>query len=254
MRRWLQLTPLSLLLACAPAAWATFPVVAGTLGSSRITQSTTDTVDLPASIASGDLVMIFHFTEGNSTRTVPSPWVEIFDSNSTGADGLTVAYLIASGGETSVVVTKTVTERFSAIAARITGWHGTTAPEISSSATGSSTTPDPDSVTASWGSDDNLFIAMEATDNDSFTPTAWPTNYTDNQITGPNAASSSGGAIATRNLAASNDNPGTFTITASDTWIAATAVVRPAAAGGGAAQPPTQMMMGVGAALAVPLR
>jgi hypothetical protein len=249
VRPRVNLAVLFLLLACAAPAWATFPTFAGacTLTSRANNGTGVDTVNLPASIASGDLIIIWHFSEGGLTKTVPSPWVELFDGNSSGGDGLYIAYLIASGGETTVVVTKSAGERFAAIACRITAasWHGTTPPEVSTGATGSSQTSDPDSVTASWGSDDNLFIAAQATDNDSFTATGWPSNYSGNQTNSDNVVSSSGGSIATRELAAASDDPGTFTITASDTWIAATVVVR----GTGGAPPaavPQRTLVGVG--------
>ena len=70
------------------------------------------------------------------------------------------------------------------------------------------------------------------------TVTAWPTSYTLSQTTSPDVSSAGRGATAGRNLAAATDNPGTFTWSASDEWIAYTVVVRPAAApgqdGGGA--------------------
>jgi len=240
---------LLLLLAwCAPAQ-ATFPVVAGTATSSRASNAANDSVTLPASVASGDLLLVFHYSDGSLTRTFPSPWVEIKDAVcSSSVCNIGVGYLIASGGETSVTVTKSVSERFTAISYRITGWHGTTPPEISTGATGSSTTPNPDTITASWGSDDNLFIAVMAVDDSGGggSVSTWPANYTGSQITSPTASSAARGAVATRNLAASNDDPGTFTWSASDQWWAGTVAVRPAAAGGGATPPPTQMMQGVG--------
>jgi len=236
-------------LGCVPTAHATFPTVAGTQTSSRASGAADDSVTLPASVASGDLVIAFHYSDGALTRTFPSPWVEIKDAlcNSSVCN-VGVGYLIASGGETSVTVTKSAAERFTAISYRITGWHGTTPPEISAGANGSSTTPNPDSVTASWGSDDNLFIAVMAIDESAGggSVSTWPASYTGSQVTSPNVSSAGRGAVATRDLAASNDDPGTFTWSGSDQWWAGTVVVRPAAAGGGTSTPPQQMLTGVG--------
>ena len=221
-------------------AYAAFPTVAGVATSSRATNSTSDSVTLPSSIASGDLILVFIYKEGNGTFTFPSPWVEIKDAGSGTAATIGIAYLIASGGETSVTVTSTASERFAAIATRISAasWHGTTPPEVSTGATGSNNAPDPDSVTASWGSADNLFIATFSIDTpDTLLPVAgWPTSYTGNQKNSDGILSAAGGAIATRELAASNDDPSAFDAngTASDDWWAGTVVVRPA---GGAAGP-----------------
>jgi len=237
---------LSVLLACAPSAWATFPAFASacTVSANGGTNSTTDTVNLPASIASGDLVLIFHNKDGGGTSTVPGSWVEIKDALSPGSTShVTIAYLIASGGETSVVVTTTVAERFTALACRITGWHGTTPPEVSTGATNTNNAPDPDSVTASWGSDDNLFIAVYSNDINA-TNNGYPSNYPDNRQNSGTTASAGLGAIASLNSASASSNPNAFALTGSDQWWAGTVVVRPAA--GGAAPSPKRTLMGVG--------
>jgi len=212
---------------------ATFPQVGGSATSSRSTNAIDDVVTLPASVASGDLVIVFHHSLGTGTRTFPSPWVEIKDVAILSTFNMGIAYLIASGGETSVTVTKSASQRFSALAIRITAasWHGTTPPEITAGVTGQNANPDPDAITASWGSANNLFIAVNSIENDGGgqSTTAYPTNYVSNQLQSPDAGGPRG-AIATRELAASNDNPGTFTVSVGDErWWAGTIVVRPAA-------------------------
>src|SRR3989338_4939686 len=127
-----------------PTAEAAFPQIVGSQLSSRASGEIDDSVTLPASIASGDLIIVFHYSDSALTRTFPGPWVEIKDTVcSSSACNIGVAYLIASGGETSVTVTKSGADRFSAIAIRISAasWHGTNAPEISTGATGSSANP-----------------------------------------------------------------------------------------------------------------
>jgi len=254
MRKLLQLVRLggllSVLLACAPSAWATFPAFASACSKSTNggTNNTVDVVNLPASVAAGDLILEFHFKDGSGTHSYPSPWVEIKDAIlPSSAATVGIAYLIASGGETSVTVTTTHSERFAALACRIAAaaWHGTTPPEISTGASNTSSNPDPDSVTASWGSDDNLFIAVEASDQNSVVST-YPSTYPDNQTASDPTFSSGRGAIATRELAASSDDPGTFGLSANDQWWAGTIVVRPAAGGGGGPAPPRLPLLGVG--------
>src|SRR3990172_4920027 len=132
-----------------------FPQIAGTDTPSRATNAVNDVCTLPAGIQAGDLILCIHFSDSNLSRTFPSPWVEIKDALVFGSvANIGVAYLIASGGETSVTVTKSASERFTAITVRITGWHGTTPPEISIGVTGQDVNPNPDTVTASWGSAD----------------------------------------------------------------------------------------------------
>lgn len=211
-----------------------FPVVQGVATSTRSSNATTTVVTFDAAASAGDLILVFHGSDsGAGANTYPAGWVELVDAAGSGFQA-SIAYLIATGGETSVTVTHT-SERANAIAVRISGWHGTTAPEVSTAATGSSTQPNPGSLTPSWGADDTLWIAAAFAD-DSATPfpiTAWPTNYASNQTQGSTAASAADVAIATRNLNAASEDPGAFTMTATETWSAYTVAVRPAAAGGG---------------------
>ncbi len=231
------LAPLTLTLTFPAPAHAAFPTMSCVATSSE-DEGTSDVVNLPASIAAGDLVLEFHFKDDNSTYTYPAGWVEIKELHPH-ADNVSmgVAYRIAAGALTTVTVTTGADESFEAIACRIpaAGWHGTTPPEISTGASGSNTTPDPDTVTPSWGSADNLFIAVEGSDPNAAV-SAYPTNYSLYQTPTTNVALTPSGAVAARALAATSDNPGTFTISASDEWVAATVVVRPSAGAGAAAR------------------
>src|SRR3972149_524792 len=221
-----------------------------TATSSRASNSDADSVTLPASVSAGDLCLAFHVSDSTLTRTFPSPWVEILDQ-ATSNHNIGIAYLIASGGETAVSVTKSGTERFSAIAMRITAatWHGTTAPEVAAFATGTSNVPNPSAVNASWGSEANLFIAVGVWDSSdgAVTVSAYPTNYSSNNTASPVISSSGLCALGTFETTAASDDPGTFTISASDEWMGGTVVVRPAGGAPPAFSPPHNLMtLGVG--------
>lgn len=204
--------------------------------SSNGANTTTSVVTLPSSVAAGDLIIaLIGADSGAGAMTWPSPWVKIKDEAGTGFQ-FSAAYLIASGGETSVSVTHT-TERSNHIAFRIPAaeWHGTTPPEISAAVTGSSTTPDPPNLDpAGWATEAAHWIAVACAD-DSAPPgpiTAYPTNYTSNQVTSNTAASAAFLAAAIReSFSASAENPGAFTMTGSETWNAYTIAVRPSAGG-----------------------
>lgn len=215
-----------------------FPQVVGSQLSSRASNAVDDVVDLPASVAAGDLIIVFHFSDGPALSvTFPSPWVEIKDALTSGSvSTVAVGYLIASGGETTVTVTKAVTERFSAIAIRISSasWHGTTPPEITTGVTGSNTTPDPDSLDpAGWGTEDTLWIAVMAFDDSAGSGTVDAYPYASNNLKAPGVSSAGNGAICTTESAVASIDPGTFTINPTDEWWAGTVAVRPAAGAGG---------------------
>jgi len=221
-----------------------------TATTSRGSNDTTDTINLPASVATGDLVIVVEAKDGNSTFTIPSPWVEIKDARAdSNAASAFIAYLDATGGETSIDVTTSLSERFNAIAIRITAatWHGTTAPEVSTGATGASTAPDPDSVSASWGAEDNLFIATVIYDGSAQSVDGFPTNYGDNNVEESGGTSSAGVGIATRETTADQaDDPDAFTLSGSEQWWSGTIVVRPAAAGAAGGFPGFLALIGVG--------
>jgi len=219
-------------------AYAAFPSVLGTQPSETASDCSSCTITLPANIAAGDLIIAFLAQDKNYTATWPSPWVELVDQANSTAVSLHVGYLIATGGETSVIVTTSAAERTQHYAIRISAasWHGTTPPEKNLSGvtadTGSSGTPNSGSLTPSWGSADTLWISTLAMADPAvqFPVTGWPTNYTDNNLSnGTGDNSTAGIALATRNLAATTEDPGAFTVTGSEAWAASTIAVRPSA-------------------------
>lgn len=207
-----------------------YPIVVGTALSSRANSLVNDDVDLPLPVASGDLLLVFHATDGATTRTFSAGWTLIKEGVAdSSANNVGIAYKIAAGGETTVTATKSVSERFTAIALRISAasWHGSTPPEVSTGATGNSASPNPDTHTASWGSAENLFIAIVAYDNSAGggRVSAWPTNYTGSNLDSDDVLSAGCVAVGTRNLTGASDDPDVFTMT-SDNWWAGTVVVR----------------------------
>lgn len=212
----------------------TFPTVAATNQGNDTVNGTSHTINLPASISSGDLLIVAVSMDGNTSLTWPAGWTALSGPTNSGGDGtLEARYRIADGSEgATITITTAASEAQSHISWRITGWHGTTPPEAGTPATANNSSPDPPSVAPSWGSEDNLYIAVMGWGVSTSNISAYPTNYSISQMT--DAASNVGIAaiaIAGRELAASSDNPGTATIGSNSTWAANTLVVRPAAGG-----------------------
>jgi hypothetical protein len=204
-----------------------FPVVAGTNTSTQAS-STSHTVNLPASIAAGDLLIIF-FGYNNTADdvTTPSGWTQFFnDVNGIRFYGF---YKVADGGEGATVTISSSTSGASRHASyRITGYQSV--PEATTS-TGASATPDPPNLTPSWGAADTLWLASTHCAN-STTDLAAPTNY--GSIVQSAIQNSAQVGVAQRNLNAASDNPGTFTGATNSLWVAATVGVRPTAGGAAA--------------------
>ena len=208
-----------------------FPVVSSTNTTTIGSNTTSHTINLPASIGSGDLILVLFCVDGNGTATTPTGYTAVF-TNIGSTQRTCLYYRIADGTEGSTIsITTSTTQQSSSAAYRITSWHGTTPPE-GATVTGSNTTPDPPNLAPSWGAEDNLYICGWGYNDGTTTTTAFSTNYTGSQLS-PNSggAGGTGCAISTRDLNGSSDNPGTGTISASENHTAYTVAVRPAAAG-----------------------
>lgn len=201
------------------------------------TAVTSMSVNLPSSISAGDLLIASVETRNNATfATPPTGWTALASQQGGGSAGyLRFWYKIATGSEgstaswTASISTTAVWQTF-----RVTSWHGTTPPEITTS-NGDSSAANPPSLTPSWGTVDTLWFAIAghaAVSAAAFT--AAPTNYSGFQN---NGASSGGSAVSIANsyrqLNAASEDPGAFTAGGSNRfWAAATVAIRPAAASG----------------------
>lgn len=214
----------------------TFPTVQGTATSSTNTAGTSHTFTLPSSIAAGELLLLLvNIGSTAATFNALAGWTELLDENSVG--GLKVIYKIAAGADSNPTFTSSASTRSAGIAFRISGHNsGTNAPEVGTTATATSTNPDPPNLSVSGGATkDYLWIAFcgssgEQADDGTYC-TAFPTNYSSNQLQKAcgTVGTNLGGMIAcaTRNLNGTSDNPGTFTVSENDVWRAQTVVVHP---------------------------
>lgn len=198
---------------------------------STIENVTNHPVLMPPVVNAGDLLLVF-FGSQNRAVTPPAGWTLISTGNNNYE--LNVFRKVAAGTEagTSPVFTTDSGANSSHQVYRVTSWHGTTPPEGGTSATSSSTTPNPPSLTPSWGAEDTLWIAaFNGGFNGSPSVSTYPTNYTN----GVDTVSGGGFQVsllgtARRELNAASDDPGTFTISGAAEWVAQTVAVCPAVA------------------------
>ena len=210
-------------------ATALFPSVLATNTSLEDTGNPTNhTVSLPAGISAGNLLIVVFSCDGAESVGWPAGWTEIFEVSNSIFNTLAVAYRQADGLEGATIIVTTGTGERSAHVSYLIKDHedpATRAPEISTGATGASINPDPDSLTPTGGAKNYLWLALHGHDVDHAT-TAIPSSYS-NQVSDEGGGSTGTGVgCAERQLNASVENPGTFTIT-SDQWVAATLVVHP---------------------------
>lgn len=185
------------------------------------------TVNLPADIQAGELLIAiveFSLSSGFSA-TWPAGWTEIFTPKEQSDSRLEARYKVADGEEGASFTIDMDQARFGySITFRISGYTGT--PE-GDTASNWGSEPDPPNLTPSWGEADTLWLAAYGGAHCLDTG-GYPADYS-NGLEDCDSGKR-GVAKAERELKASSENPGTFTVVADTNWVAATIAVQPAAA------------------------
>jgi hypothetical protein len=213
-----------------------FPVIDASAETAVATAGTSHAITLPA--GSGGLLLCI-LAKGVATAGINAhaDWSELLDEPAATTNGLYIAYSTTAAGSTSTLVSDAAT-RSATIVHRISNASPPhlQAPQIGTTASGASVSPDPPAVTPTGGAKDYLWIACfsrsgEEADDDTWT-TAAPTGFDGLlQKACGIAGSNLGGmiAVAKDEVNASTLNPGVFTC-ATGTWRAQTIAVHPAPA------------------------
>ena len=232
--------PCLLLLVALPLlAQGAFPTINNTRTGFDPTGVTNHPIDLNATIAAGDLITIVGtcdsgdaITWDNSTAGV---WTNLWDT----VDGTVfrfVAYALDAVGTedgAQLTVTTATIQKCSWISIRILAavWQGTLGSGVANgtSSVATTTTPNPPSVTPKGGSEDNLIIAALGMDlNKTISAYSLPDN---NVFVTEGGTGGTGTAISSDELTASPNDPGTYTISATEDTAVNTFAVSPAGGG-----------------------
>lgn len=207
----------------------------------------------------GDLLIaIVIIYDGNSSNAEFSAWgggfTEFKDQAGTATMAIGLAYKWSTGSETgtfTVTSADTSANDSAFILLSIPGAHASTPPEAGNMATG--TAPDSDSLAPSWGAEDNLWITVGASGENSTSGTytgigTAPTNYGNQADSGISADAIGGveGSVAFRQLNAASEDPGAWSMDTSNARGAALVIaVRPAAAATTLTPDPATIPIGV---------
>lgn len=214
------------------------PVVQEAIESSTNTAGTSHVVTLPTATAGQLLLIILDKGSTSATINAHGSLTELLDEAS--ANGLYIAYRWMDGTEpASYTLTSSANTRSARIAYRISGAMNPAVdpPQIGTTSSGSSATPDPPASATPGSSKDYLFIAFygaagEEADDDTWSDTP-PTNYTPSPPRTKScgtAGTNLGGLIAAAERAlttGSAENPGTFAKDVSAAWRAQTIMIHP---------------------------
>ncbi|HJQ65666.1 MAG TPA: hypothetical protein VJ816_04780 [Gemmatimonadales bacterium] len=202
------------------------PVIVNTIITNQAASVTSLVVNLPSSLTAGRtlLALVRIATKDASTPTWPAGWTTLLDTVVDGGTLRTVwAWKKCAGTEgATATLTQATSTRFCAIAWQISGAADPAIipPEISTVATGTSTSTNATAVTPTGGSKDYLFI-LAAT---GATSTTLPSGYSTRiRATEGTVDLNSCSKAAT----AASEDPAAWAISPSFTWITAVVALHP---------------------------
>jgi hypothetical protein len=216
-----------------------YPIVVDydTTSGTVTSNSSSWTLTYPTNIAAGDLLLAFLSMDGGavSSPTWPAGWAGSTTGWTSTANTLLMRVKNAAGSETGTFsVTGLNSEQGAWAIWRIPAgtWYGVNVLDnvATANATTSNANPDPPSLDpANWGTENTLWFAVMSADT-SRTVSAYPSSPDTFTNTGSLVSGGTGGATlawARLEKNASSVDPGTFTISSSDDWVAATIAIRP---------------------------
>lgn len=213
-----------------------FPQTAAPTESSFGSAASSFAVSMPATVNSGDgLLMIFGHDDSGLSAATPSGWGKLRERETLlGFGGIGYLFVkVADGTEGGTTVTVSVTGGTATAAAqvyRFTDWAGVATGFEAADDDDSGTTLDPPSLEPTWPQGDTLWIAAFACGDDDATVSAYPSSYTGGTDTVSGGGANNGHTIgsAVRELNASSEDPGTFTLSASQFGAVFTIAIRQA--------------------------
>jgi hypothetical protein len=218
-----------------------FPQVASITTSISSTDTKTHNVSMSATVAAGDLLLVLFTNDDSATVTTPSGWTALFSQVEANNRVRASAYAKVAGGTEGGTTVDFQTSNIEQAAAQVyrilaADWCGSSVNDGVAVGAGSQATsqyPDPPAVTPAWGADNTLWITYIG-----YSSTASVSNYSANYGNGTWTQSSTGNtasaevASARRELNASSEDPGTYTLSANSASAGNTIAIRPSAVGG----------------------
>lgn len=205
-------------------------------GGGSAASSVNHTFTRPAGYQAGDMIVYFiAFDSGTSWPggDPTSSLLNTYDDTPRDVD-LFVRYEELIGGESSTWGITLNSARIMAYTAYlIRGHHGQIEGVPASGEVNlSGANPDPGSLTPSWGSAGNLWLAGCAYADGTTTVSGYPSGYDDDQTNERyNTSAGIGVGVAAKVQTATTDNPGTLTLSASEEHVVFTIAVKPLTSG-----------------------
>lgn len=200
-----------------------------------------------AAPTSGNLIIVAvtAYSSGAQTIALSGGFTELSETDE-GTVAQALYAKVASGSENATETVTLATNAYvSAASYEISGWAGTISTDVDHavSTIGYSQNPDPPSVTAGWGADDNLALTFVGGRGSGAAITGGPSGWANYQsITAGSASLSVSTGGAELETTSSLADPGTFASGYAN-WVKRTIIIEPAAAAAG--QPAIKRFGGV---------
>jgi hypothetical protein len=204
-----------------PAAVAGTPAIVSSIGTNGPSASSPAVVSLPASLVSGNKIVIIFGHNPTATVTTPSGWTLLDSVQSTIGTNDRKLYIFekTSDGTEGATVNITISgQTWSAVAYQISGSASAT---LVAKVGASVASVNPDPPNNNPGSSALTLWIAAACKRQTTTLSAAPSGYA-NLVTGLSSGSNVSTAAADKTSTASSEDPGTFTGTGSDNWAAIT--------------------------------
>lgn len=189
-----------------------YPIVAASNANTERSADANYSALLPASISSGDLLLVFVGLSAGAARTIstPSGWNEHYNTVVTGNLRTTCLFhRVADGSEgSSLAITASGNGRFASNSIRITGW---TTQYVATPNIESTKTPNPPSLNPGVGTRKFLAIAALVHGYEAVASSI-PTGYTTIRNVNIASTTSVGCTTVQRDVEASSEDPSKFTI------------------------------------------
>lgn len=196
------------------------PVRSRRISENPRTNGTTFTINYPASVSAGDRLVLWIAADTAQTFTA-SGWTELAQNSSSDSVGAFWKTAAGTEGGSTFDVTYTTADR--EMAAIVWAIPSSGTPEISSIATGTSTTPNPPSLTPSAGAGNYVWLACFSANLAANRLEAWPNGFGALLLGGPASAVTAGAFERLEN--ASTVDPSALRYDVSTFWSAATIAV-----------------------------
>lgn len=199
-----------------------YPTIASYTTGSTTSNATSTSITVPSGTQAGDLMLLLISKDGTGLFTTPSGW-KVLENTGSSAQAVGIFYRQLTAPLSNFTIVH-ASEMTAWILLRIPDGD---IPQKSSRATGNSRAPNPPSLKHSFREGTEvMWLAMMGHDYNR-TTSAYPSNFPDNRINSRSTSTlGSGVSMATLNSTTNPQDPGTFTISATDTWQAYTLAIK----------------------------